>query len=104
MHPLESDGGIAQLVRADDEDGALAVSKKTVADIPADMIQTEQDFRDFGGFAVEVWSYDPSLLSVNGVVDDISLLLSLDNHANERIQSGLDVIRKRYELPIKYEE
>ena len=53
---------------------------------------------------MEVWSYDPSLLSVNGVVDDISLLLSLDNHANERIQSGLDVIRKRYELPIKYEE
>ena len=28
--------------------------------------------------AVEVWNYDPELLSENGRVDDISLLLSLE--------------------------
>ena len=48
-----------------------------------------------------MWSYDPELLSEGGRVDDISLLLSLDNDPDERIQMGLDEIREKHGLPIK---
>lgn len=92
------------MVGANDQDGSLAISKKAAADIPVDLILTEQNFKDFGGYLIEVWCYDPSLLSNNGQVDDISLLLSLENNSNERIQMGLDDIREKHELPIKDEE
>lgn len=92
------------MVGANEHDGAFAVSKKTGTTIPTNDIITEQDFRDFGGYIVEVWSYDPLSLAHDGRVDDISLLLSLETNPNERVQMGLDEIREKHELPIKYEE
>lgn len=92
------------MVGANEQDGALAISKKAAADIPVDLIITEQDFKDFGGCVIEVWCYDPSFFSKNGQVDDISLLISLENDSNERIQMGLDDIREKHEIPIKDEE
>ena len=49
------------------------------------------------GLKVESWSYDPSVLSDDGVVDDISLILSLKDNYDERIQMELDVLRGKYE-------
>ena len=102
-------GGIRALARksmlgANERDGAFAVSKKAAAAIPADDICTEQYFGDFGGYIVEVWSYDPAVLAENICVDDISLLLSLENDNNERVQMCLDEIRKKHELPVKEDE
>lgn len=92
------------IIGVNEQDGAVAVSKKTAAKIPADAICTEQYFEDFGGYVFEVWSYDPAVLARNACVDDISLLLSMDNDPNERIQMCLDEIREKHELPIKEEE
>ena len=92
------------MVGAKEQDAGLAVSKKTCPSIPADDILSKQDFEDFGGAVIEVWSYDPSLLSKSGRVDDISLLLSLESDRDERIQMGLDEIREKYELPVKQDE
>lgn len=92
------------IIGVNEQDGAIAVSKKTATKIPADAICTEQYFEDFGGSVFEVWSYDPAILARNAYVDDISLLLSMDNNPNERIQMCLDGIRKKHELPIKEEE
>lgn len=86
-----------------EQDGAIAVSKKAAAKIPAHSLCTEQYFRDFGGAVIEVWSYDPVILAKNACADDISLLLSMDNNPNERIQMCLDEIRKKHELPTKEE-
>ena len=36
--------------------------------------------------------------------DDISLLLSMENDPNERVQMCLDEIRKKHELPVKEDE
>lgn len=85
-------------------DGAIAVSKKDAAKIPADNICTEQYFRDFGGHVIEVWSYDPAVLAENVLADDISLLLSMDDDPNERVQMCLDEIREKHELPVREEE
>lgn len=92
------------MIGVNEQDGTIAVSKKTAAKIPADAICTEQYFNDFGGSVFEVWSYDPAILAKNARADDISLLLSMDNDPNERIQMCLDEIREKHELPIKEEE
>jgi len=92
------------MIGVNEHDGAIAVSKKTATGIPADDICTEQYFGDFGGSIVEVWSYDPAILAEKMCVDDISLLLSMDNDPNERVQMCLDEIRERHELPVKEEE
>ena len=85
-------------------DGAIAVSKKTATKISADDLCTEQYFGDFGGSIVEVWSYDPAVLADNMCVDDISLLLTMENDPNERVQMCLDEIRAKHELPVNEEE
>lgn len=92
------------MVGAKEQDAGLAVSKKTCPSISSDNLISKQEFEDFGGTVLEVWSYDPLLLSKNGRVDDISLLLSLDSEPDERIQMGLDEIREKHELPVKQDE
>ena len=92
------------MVGAKEYDRGLAVTIRTALTIPAEYIISKKEFEDFGGLAVEVWNYDPELLSENGRVDDISLLLSLENDPDERIQMGLDEIRKKHGLPIKNDE
>lgn len=44
------------------------------------------------------------LLAQDDHVDDISLLLSLEDDTDERIQMGLDEIREKHELPVKQDE
>ncbi len=93
------------LVGANEHDGAIAIYKNSFI-IPKDNIITEREFEDFflGGEVIEVWSYDPALFATENRVDDISLLMSLANNSNERVQIGLDAIRKKHEIPIKYDE
>jgi DNA-binding MarR family transcriptional regulator len=43
-----------------------------------------------GELIVEVWSYDPTLLAREGVVDRLSLYLSLRRDPDERIETALD--------------
>jgi hypothetical protein len=44
---------------------------------------------DEAGFEVEVWSYEPDLLSDGPAVDRFSLYLSLRDDTDERVQSAL---------------
>lgn len=44
----------------------------------------------FGENTVQVWRYDPYILSENGKVDKLSLYLSLRNNTDERIQIELE--------------
>lgn len=48
-------------------------------------------------FVVEKWSYDPAILSVNNMVDDISLILSLKDNKDERVQMEVDRLRSKYQ-------
>ena len=89
------------MIGVNDQDGAIAISKKEAAKIPPEDVCTKQYFEDFGGAVIEVWSYDPTILEGDGCVDDISLLLSMDNDPNERVQMCLDEIRQKHGLPIK---
>ena len=44
---------------------------------------------------IEVWNYDPKLFAVNGVVDKISLYLSMKDNPDERIQYELINLTKQ---------
>ena len=44
----------------------------------------------FGEAGIEVWKYDPALLSGTGVVDKLSLYLLLKDYEDERVQIELE--------------
>lgn len=46
--------------------------------------------KQFGKNMIEVWRYDPTLMSLNGYVDKLSLYLSLINDEDERVQIELE--------------
>ena len=46
-------------------------------------------YRDEGCILIELWRYDPGPLSEDGVVDRLSLALSLKGDPDERVQSAL---------------
>ena len=76
-------------------DAGYAVSKENAKLLQSDIIIDEQTFRDFGGEIIEVWKYDPFLLSETSRVDDASLLLCLDDETDERVQKELDELREK---------
>lgn len=45
---------------------------------------------------LEAWSYDPALLSEGGVVDGLSLFLSLRRNPDERVQSALAHMMEKF--------
>ncbi len=94
-------GGIRALadmsmLAANESDGSFAISREEYRKIPKEGFISRQEFRDFGGVVVEVWRYDPFLLSDDKYVDEISLVLSLKDDPDERIQKELDSIRHKY--------
>lgn len=46
--------------------------------------------KEYGLFRIEIWKYDPKLLSHTGTVDKLSLYLSLKDNDDERVQIELD--------------
>ena len=48
--------------------------------------------KEYGDIRVEVWKYAPTLLSVDGWVDRISLYLCLKDSEDERIQLECDTL------------
>lgn len=91
-------GGIRALadksmLAARESDGSYVISREEFRIIPAADLIDRQEYRDFGGIILEVWKYDPFLLSDSDYVDDISLILSLRDDIDERVQKELDTIR-----------
>ena len=46
--------------------------------------------KEYGTCRIEVWKYDPKLLSQTGTVDKLSLFLSLKDNEDERVKIELD--------------
>ncbi len=67
-----------------EETGTYAVSKERFKDlaVPTD--------KEFGANRIEIWKYAPEHISNDGVVDRISLFLTLKDNEDERIQIELE--------------
>ena len=61
-----------------------AITKKELKNL--DVVTDEQ----FGENEIQVWKYNPKMLSTEGVVDKLSLYLSLKDNEDERIQIELE--------------
>lgn len=99
-------GGIRALsdmsmLAANESDGSYVINRDEFLKIPDAKFIDRQEYRDFGGVMLEVWKYDPSLLSDNDYVDDISLVLSLKDATDERVQKELDTIREKYGMQVE---
>ena len=79
-----------------ESDGGYATSKKSAKSIPVESGIDRQQYEDFGGEIIEVWNYDPSLLTGAECVDDLSLILSLADVQDDRVQGELDEMKKQY--------
>ena len=104
--PYKLIGGIRALsdeteLASNSRDGAIVISKAEANRIPSHCLCSQRDFEDFGGEIVEVWSYDPHVFSKQSYVDDVSLLLSIGDNSDERIQKSLDQIRAKHGLLTK---
>lgn len=86
------------MLQALPSDGAYAIDREDSNKIEGGRLREEQSFYDFGGQTVEVWKYNPFLLSESEYVDDISLLLELSDENDERVQNQLDRIREKYHI------
>ena len=92
------------MVAASKGDPGVAISRNRIKHLPKEDIISEEEFLDFGGSVIEEWSYDCTPVMEGRRVDDISLLLSLACEKDERIQQGLDEIRRKHGLPVAEEE
>jgi len=90
--PLENSmviAGISALSRysnlSPDLHQTFAVRKDALRHIEEKGVISEQD-----EIQIEVWRYDPVLLSADGVADPFSVYLSLQDHPDERVQAALE--------------
>lgn len=76
---------------AEPDDLVLALSKKEWKNLQR--IEKIETFpvpeRDSGSVTIEVWNYDPKLFTDLGVVDRLSLYLSLRDETDERVEAAL---------------
>ena len=87
--------GKKTMLNAADFEKCYAVSRKMHFNI-ADLIP-KASYLSEKGLVVEKWYYDPAVLAQDGMVDDISLILSMKDYNDERVQMELDRIRSKYE-------
>ncbi len=60
---------------------------KTLAEHSIDAQDAEEDYAE-----LELWTYDPRLLSTDGAVDRLSLYLSLREEKNERVHQAMEAM------------
>ena len=68
---------------------SLAVHHRLVRDMVQRKVLRILPYRDDGCVALELWRYNPVPLSEDGVVDRLSLYLSLKSNPDERIEGSL---------------
>lgn len=83
------------MLSVSDRERCYAVSKKYNSQLTSAI--TKAEYLSIGGTKLELWSYDPCLLTDNYVVDDISLILSLGSETDERVTSELEKLRRKYQ-------
>lgn len=81
---LAGDSAVAKQTMVNDSMfRCYAVTGKQLAELPCAMSE-ETDV------VVELWKYDPRLLSSNGMVDPLSLMMSFEDNDDERLQMAFE--------------
>lgn len=94
--------------------GEAALAERTMLNIPAVSCRAigRKEYKEYLGKGIElvdpawygetdyieleIWKYDPELLTADGTVDVISLATALTNSSDERIQRAIDKMMEKY--------
>lgn len=87
--------GKKTMLATKDNDRSYAFFKKEKINM-VDIMSMEAFYRSDVA-KMEKWSYNPAILSKDGVVDDISLILSLSDSKDERVQMATQELKEKYE-------
>lgn len=87
--------GVKTMLATNHNDRCCAIFKKEKISKPD--VLPEGAFYRSDIVKMEKWSYNPAILSKDGVVDDISLILSLADNKDERVQISIDELKEKYE-------
>lgn len=69
-----------------------AISKEIANQEKGRMINDQETLRDKNFFEVQIWHYNPHVLSINNQVDKLSLKLSLEKISDDRIDMAIQKI------------
>jgi hypothetical protein len=58
---------------------------------------TELKIHEPGSVEIEIWKYDPELFAREGIVDPLSLYLSLKGTKDERVEMALDTLLEKFQ-------
>lgn len=81
---------------SDDAVPTYAIFKRDVAKLIGSGAITALPDSDDADALVEVWNYDPALLGQHGLVDPLSLRLSLRDCPDERVEKELDAVMRDF--------
>jgi len=66
-----------------------AISKKKAADIKKYVVLNKDKIADMNLIELQLWDYDPEILVKNNLVDLISMVLSLTENKDERVEKAI---------------
>jgi hypothetical protein len=79
---------------AEPGDTVLAISSSIGRLLTQRHGRSELSIKDLHCHEIEVWSYDPKLFAIEGVVDRLSLFLTLRDEKDERVEAALEQMMK----------
>jgi hypothetical protein len=81
---------LTMIARPDRQVRALTSSQWNIRPSSVSLKVIPESSNDLANIEFEIWKYDPLLLRDSGIVDPLSLYLSLADTDDERIESALD--------------
>jgi len=72
----------------------LAINNKDGKSLIRKYGRGELSIKDLHCYELEVWSYDPNLFAAGGVVDRLSLFLTLRDEKDERVETAIEQMMK----------
>lgn len=71
-----------------------AISKQKAKDIKQHMVLNRDKIADMDLIELQIWNYEPKFLAKNGVVDLVSLVMSVSETNDERVQIAIEEMLK----------
>ena len=84
------------MLMANENELCFATNKEAAKKINKLEIFDNLYYEVYGGIKLEIWSCNPGLLTKNNIVDDISLILSMPNVTDERVEKMIDEIKEQH--------
>ena len=77
----------------------IAITRDSSALVNRSEIISAREYAENGGVTIEIWKYDPSIITGSGMADELSILAAYQDSDDPDVQEYLDSIREKYGIP-----